>query len=313
MNFLAQGAPLGDRRLQTELLRALDATIERHPGHDLGEDVVLARTAPLPDAAVGLIPDRGEMLQHLALQRPGLAIEREIRVAPLMEGVDQFAIDVKLQLRMCGVADPHRLRALIAGKPIGLPFEQPAFAVDAVHDLHAGRIAGDRAQQPIVPGRCLFGVAVVHQREQREGGVAQPAEPVVPIARAAELLRQRGGRRRDDAARWREGQRLQRDQRPHHQLAILALIGAAAGPFGPEILGVLQRCDRIDRLRHRQMRRPVGHHERDLIPLADFELGDRGHVLAVGRHLRPEGQHVGATDRQHRAVVGPPHPRIATP
>ena len=31
-----------------------------------------------------------------------------------MEGVDQFAIDVELQLRVRGIADPHRLRAFIA-------------------------------------------------------------------------------------------------------------------------------------------------------------------------------------------------------
>ena len=112
-----------------------------------------------------------------------------------------------------------------------------------------------------MPGGGLLGVAGIHQRQQRKGGVAQPAEAIVPVSRAAELFRQRGRRRGDDAAGRLIGQRLQRDQRSHHQVAVVALIGAVAAPVGPELLGVLQRLRGIDRFGHRQMRRPIGQHE----------------------------------------------------
>ena len=47
----------------------------------------------------------------------------------------------------------------------------------------------------------------------REGGVAQPAVAVVPVALAAEVLGQRGGGRGDDAAGRRVREQAQRDQR----------------------------------------------------------------------------------------------------
>ena len=80
-------------------------------------------------------------------------------------------------------------------------------------------VPADRPQQPLPPGARLLGEAGVHQGVERERGVAQPAEAVVPVAHAAELLRQRGRRRGDDAAGRRVGQRLERDQRAQHRLA----------------------------------------------------------------------------------------------
>ena len=204
---------------------------------------------------------------------------------------------------MRGVADPDRLRALIARQPAGLPFQQPPLAHDAVHDLHVGRRSRHRAQQPIVPGQRFLGIARVHQRQQREGGIAQPAEAIVPVARAAELFRQRGGGRRDDAAGRRIGQRLQRDQRAHHEIAMLAFIGAAAAPFVPERFGFLQRQRRIDRRGHRQMRGPVGEHEGHGLALADLEIGDRGQILAAGLDRRSQHGHVGPANREQPRAV----------
>ena len=149
---------------------------------------------------VGLVPDLGQVIENGAFEVPGAVVELQLLHPRLMEGVDQFAVDVELQLGVRGIADPNRLRALIAAQPVGLPFEKTALAHDPVHDLHVGRRARHRAQQPVVPGRGFAGVAGIHQGEQREGGVAQPAEAVVPISGTAELLRQRRGRGRNDAA-----------------------------------------------------------------------------------------------------------------
>ena len=84
---------------------------------------MLAVAAPLPDAVIRLIPDLGEMLQHRAFEVPGLFVELQLGHPRLVEGVDQLAIDVELQLRMRGIADPHRLRALIAvaASPLPIP------------------------------------------------------------------------------------------------------------------------------------------------------------------------------------------------
>jgi hypothetical protein len=105
------------------------------------------------------------MLQHRAFQVPGSVVELQLRHARLVEGVDQLAIDVELQLRVRGIAGPNRLRAFVARQPVRLPFQQTPLAPDAIHDLHLVGRAGGRAQQPTVPGRCFLGVTGVHQRQ----------------------------------------------------------------------------------------------------------------------------------------------------
>ena len=56
----------------------------------------------------------------------------------------------------------YRLRAFVARQPCCLPFQEASLAHDAIHDLHIGRRARRRAQQPAVPGRRLLGIARVH-------------------------------------------------------------------------------------------------------------------------------------------------------
>ena len=134
-------------------------------------------------------------------------------------------------------------------------------------------LAGDGALQPVAPGRRLVVEAGVHQREQGERGVADPAEAVIPVALAAELLRQRGGGRGDDAAGRRVGQRLQRDQRALDRLGVGPVGLGARRPVAPEALAVRERLGGSIGSGTRQVRRAVAQHE--------------GHGLALGtRELR---------------------------
>ena len=126
MDGIAQAAATLERRLEAESFGALDAAIERDPSHHFRENVVPALAAPLPDAVIGLVPDLGEMFQHRAFQSPALVVELQFGHARLVKGVDQLAVDVELQLRMRGIADPDRPRAFIAGQPIRLPFQAAA-------------------------------------------------------------------------------------------------------------------------------------------------------------------------------------------
>ena len=224
-----------------------DAAIEGDPGHHLGVGEMARTAAHFPEALVGLLPDSVEMAEQRALEGPVLLAQVEAAAARLVQRVHHLAEHVELQLAVRGVADPHRLRRLVAGQPGDLGFGEPPLARQAVHDLQLRRRARGGPQQPVAPGAGLAVVARVHQREQRERRVTQPAEPVVPVARAAELLRQRRRRRRDHAARRREGERLQRDERSHDRVGPLAVGTGARRPLGPEALGVLERRFGIDR------------------------------------------------------------------
>ena len=161
----------------------------------------------------GSVPDLLEIVEEDTLQRPGRLLDRKPVDARLVQRIHQLAEDVDLQLIARGVADPHRLRALVPREPGQLELRQPALAGDAVHDLDVRRIARDRAQEPAAPLLRFVDVAAVQQREQRQRRVAEPAVAVVPVAHASDPLRQRRRRRSDDAAGRRVGQRLQEHER----------------------------------------------------------------------------------------------------
>ena len=103
-------------------------------------------------------------------------------------------------------------RPLVAGEPVEGELGKAPLARWPVHDLQLIGCPGSDAQQPVAPGDGLGLVAAEHEGVEAEGGIAQPAVPVVPVPDTADVLRQRGGRGRDEAAGRRVGERLQRDQ-----------------------------------------------------------------------------------------------------
>ena len=173
------------------------------------------------------------------------------RLGRLVEGRHDLAVDVELELPGRGVADPHRARSLVARQPVDLPLVEPPLAPGPVHDLHLGRVAGRRPQQPAPPGHGLLVEAAAHQRLEGQGGVAQPAEPVVPVATAAQRLGQRGGGGGHDPPGGLVGEGLQGDQRPHHRVAVLAVVRALGDPLLPPLLGVGDGVHGVDRARRR--------------------------------------------------------------
>ncbi len=300
---VAQHAPVLDRPLAAEVLDAADGAVHHHPGHHLGIGEVLAPCPHLPDALVRLVPHLRDVADHRQLQRPALAVGAAGRLAALVEDVHQLAIDVELELLVGRVAHPHGRGAFVAGQPVGLPFQQPALAADPVHDAHVLGIARGGAVQPVGPGARLLQMAGVDEGQERQGRVADPAVAVVPVARAAELLGERGGGRGDQSPGRGVGQGLQRQQRALDRLLVRPVDVGRAGPFGPEGLGVLQRLVGVDLVRDRFVGWTVGQHEGDGQVFAGGELRHRGHVFPADLDARAQHRHVGPRDgAQHVAV-----------
>ena len=218
-----------ERPVETESLHRLDGPVERDPRHHFRMREVAARTADLPDSFVGIVPVDGKVVEHGTLQLPGAFTRRQPRSACQVQRVHHLAIHVELELHRRGVAGAHRRCAAVAGKPAEFDLLQTALAGHAVQDLHVGRAARHRAQQPFPPLDRFIGVARQQQRIEREGGVAQPAVAVVPVAHAATCFGQRGRGRSDDAAGLCEGQRLERDQRTH-DAGLASAHGRCSGP-----------------------------------------------------------------------------------
>jgi len=167
-------------------------------------------------------------------------------------------------------------------------------AGDRIHDLDAVQRAGDRTEEPFPPGARVFVIAGIHQRDQREGGVAQPAKPVVPIALATQPLRQRGGWRRNDAAGRKMGERLERDQRALRRLRPFPGRFGDVGPGAPERLGLAQGFGSVDHARQCAISRTIGQNEGDGLSRRNSELADRGEIFAAQLNRRAQHHHVRA-------------------
>src|SRR5262249_36153943 len=146
-------------------------------------------TAHFPDSVIGSVPDLLETSHERELQLPACLVARQLALAPVMEDVHDLAVDVELQLPACSVADAHRSGMLIATQPRQLPLRQQALTRDSVQDLHPLRIAGHGTLQPRAPQLCLVIEPAVHHRLQREGGIAQPAVTIIPVALTPDPLR----------------------------------------------------------------------------------------------------------------------------
>ena len=175
-----------------------------------------------------------------------------------MKRIHHLAPDIELQLARGRIADAHGTGTLITGKPRHLPFDEPLFAGKSIHDVQVFRRSGDCAIKPFAPFFRFIVIAGAHQRYQGQRRVTNPAEAVVPIALAAQVLRQRSRRGGGDAACLNKGERLKRQQRPNDGFAPMAAIGAALRPFAPKPerlgqggIGINRRGKRVIRKAHR--------------------------------------------------------------
>ena len=266
----------------------------------------MAAAAPdLPDALVRLPPVGLQDIHDAALHLPDRFLVRQALPCRLVEQVEDLAVDVQLELPRRVVAHANGERVLVAGEPVELELGQAALAAEAVHDPQVARVAGHRAQQPLPPFLRFALVAGQQHAVERERRVPEPADPVVPVPRAADLLGDRRGRRGDDAAGRPVGQRLQRQERPHHGLAPFPLVRAGRAPLAPEARRGPQRVPRVD-LRRRRLERPVpDQHEREPLPGANQEIGRHGSGGDLDRHVGPQLDRVGAGDRGDRAAPRP--------
>ena len=196
------------------------------------------RAARLPDALVGLAPDADRALGLGLDDRPQPPREPLAAAGVQQDAVQHRAVDVVLALVEGAVADPHRLRAGVAGEVVAGGLGEVAPPVDPVHDLHravgVGLEVGDVLHE-------LLGLPVEVepvQRPQGERRVAHPRVAVVPVALAARRLGQRGRRRGHGRPGRHVGQALDREDRPRDRLAEL-VVGEPrpVDPRAPEARG----------------------------------------------------------------------------
>ena len=304
----AQRAPARHRAVEPVALRGAHRAVHRHPRHHLGVREMLRLAAHLPDAVVGLAPVAFDEVEQHALERPRIVVLREAGLAADIQRIDHLAVDVELELRSRGVADAHRRRARVTGQPWQHRLAEDALAGDAVQHGEVLRPPGRRPQQPLAPCAGLVAIAGEQQRIERERGVAQPAEPVVPVAHAADALGQRRRRRRHHAAGRRIGERLQHHQRVLDGVGVLPLVAALGAERAPGRDRRLECRLGVQRDGARLVRARIGEHERHALAGVHGEAPARREVDAVQLHRRAQLDGVGTAGRGER-VAEAAHPR----
>jgi hypothetical protein len=174
-------------------------------------DVVLDRAAELPDAVVGVLPAVADGADHGLGEPPVLGGEGGAALGHEGDEVDDGTEDVELHLLGGGVADADGARAGVAGEFGDLGLGAEFVAADGVDGAEpVGGLAGVQdAQEPIEELHALAGVAEADEGGGGEAGVPGPAESVVPIADAADLLGEAGGGRGGDRAGGAEAEALE--------------------------------------------------------------------------------------------------------
>ncbi len=227
---------------------------------------MLAASALLPDALVGLVPVLADPFDHAGEVDPRLVVDRRAVAAVVVDGVDQLAVDVELELVRGAVPDPDGRGALIALEVLEHLLLELRAAIDPVHDLERAvalrPVLAEALAQPLPERRGLFGEAQPQERVERERGVADPGVAVVPVATAAELLGEARGGRGHDPARGPEGEQLERERRAVHHLAPAALVAGLGQPLAPVLERPVQRVARLVLRvgpRHVVLRHPLEH------------------------------------------------------
>ena len=230
------------------------------------------RATDLPDPGVRLGPDVTDEVSNGSEPVAELAVDPVSRVGVQPRHLHHVTVDIQLHLFSRRVAHSDRTRAHVSlerERPLGC-VRRPVHPVQHLHPR-----MGDlrRMHQPPEERLRFVRAPETEQGAHHECRVAEPGEPVVPVALATDLFGERGRRRRRDGSAPALHQELQREPAPQDLVVPWAGGLPLGGPRSPG-------CDRpLESSLHVT---PRWEHQRLLI--GDRESDERGRA----RH-RSEG------------------------
>jgi len=290
-----------------ELVGHGQAAVQRHPAHQLAVQVGACRAAHLPDALVVVCPAGRGGVHRGHEELPGRRVEGPQLGAQGVGGVEQRAVHVELALVPGPVPGPDRSAVSPARQVPDLALGEIPLAADPEHDLQVqpavelgARGAGQEREEPA----GLVGAGGDEQALQGHRRVADPGEPVVPGAGAADSLGQAGGGCGDHRAAAGVGQAAQHHPAVVHQFAqrpVVALVQHR--PALPGGLGAGEAAADLPRRPRGRWRAPrvaLGQGEHPLLAFSQDP---------AGRGVGPS-QVEGGVGAQHKngGRAGPDHP-----
>ena len=207
-------------------------------------------------------------------------------------GRQHIAIHADLNLIAGVVADPHRLRALIAFQRRIALFRHLA-ALQCIAGAQAAVVTANGVRQPGKRRLTVFQRSQINKRLDNQAGVAYPGVAVIVVFIVAELFRQRGGGRRRQRAGRRIPEKLQRQRRAPDMTVVAPVIRQPVSPVAPGGMAGFDAL--IDFLRRRDRQRlALGGHQRH--QRARRRRGGKGggqpHIVALfDAHIIGQAQH----------------------
>ncbi len=167
--------------------------------------------------------------------------------------------------------------------------------VDAVHDLQraVGVRLGDPFTQELPEAGRFLGESHADEAVEREGGVPHPGVAVVPVAHAADRLREAGRGCGHDRARRLEGHELQREHRAVDGLAPAPGVGALIQPAPPPVRCVVEDLELLfpgECQTAALAALDLPQHEDRCLPVLEAELGRYARAVALQPDIRHQAQ-----------------------
>src|SRR5258708_13828949 len=138
------------------------------------------------------------MLHHETHHCPQCAVQLftitlEAPLAPVqVNAIQEFAEYIQLLLTHRAVPNAHRSRIPVPIEISQLTLRQFTLTSYAIHDLQVLAIRVREAAQPMGESVSLFRETKHAQRINRKGSIAQPGNPVIPVAYPTQVFRHSG-------------------------------------------------------------------------------------------------------------------------
>src|SRR5215207_2359999 len=244
-DLLVDPVPLGDptsvTRGQPSLTRDAPRPLQGDPAHDLGGNELPPAAPDLPDPLVRFLPVFAEPAEYPAKVLPEVVIERCSVLVVKVRRVEDGPVEVELYLSERGIAEPHGAGVQVTGEVVEFSLREVLTAIDAVERLEESVPVALAAVPEVVHEVArLFVEPDGDEGVEREGGVAQPRVAVVPVALAADPLRQTHRRGRDQSPGRVVDHELEDERRAMNLLPPPPAVGALREPAPPEDERALQ-------------------------------------------------------------------------
>src|SRR6266702_2381726 len=165
---IASGPPFLQWRRQSLFLRHANGPVKGHPTHDPRVRERSPATSHLPDALISALPVVLQPLEQAQDVVPASVVHAAFAHI-LVNPIEEFTGDIKLQLRVGAIANAHRATMTVAIQVIQGDLGHVMSTVNGVHRLYRAilfQLSSSRLQ-PIRKRLCLL---VETEREQTVNG-----------------------------------------------------------------------------------------------------------------------------------------------